>query len=85
MIRPEKYMRLGQCPLNVGATILGEIRQVLAVPPSQLEGLVASRLGDAALANFQNAINILYLLGLIDYDDQNDVFFFLEKSSRGAT
>jgi hypothetical protein len=84
MIRPEKYMQLEQCTLNVAATVLGEIRQVLVAPPSQLEGLVASKLGDSALANFQNAVNILYLLGLVEYDEQADAFLFLEGPSRGA-
>lgn len=85
MIRPEKYMQLEQCTLNVAAAMLSEIRQVLVLPLSQLEDLVVSRLGDAALANLQSAINVLYLLGLIDYDDENDVFLFLAKRRRGVT
>ncbi len=84
MIRAEKYMQLEQCTLNVAAAILGEIQQMLALPLPELEGSVASRLGDVALANLQGAINVLFLLGIIDYDDQNDVFLFLEEGRRGV-
>ena len=84
MILPEKYMNLEQCALTVAGTILEEIKQVLVLPLAQVEDLVASQLGDAALTNLQGAINILYLLGLIDYDEDNDVFLYREEDLRGA-
>ncbi|MCP4656167.1 MAG: hypothetical protein GY856_12205 [bacterium] len=77
-------MKLEQCTLNVAALLLNEIRQVLELPLVQLEDLIKARLGDAALVNLQDAINVLYLLGLVEYNDAVDLFFYIEPNARGG-
>ncbi len=84
MIRPTKHMKLEQCTLSVAALLLQEIKQLLVIPLVQLDDLVSLRLGDAALANLQNALNLLYLIGLIEYDDSSDVIFCVEADNRGC-
>lgn len=84
MIRPEKYMKLEQCVLTVAATLINELRQVLFLTPAELEALVSERLGDTALTNLQNGINVLFLLGLLDYNASQDLFYLTERKTRGA-
>lgn len=85
MIRPEKYMKLEQCTLSVAAALLREIRSVPALPLGQLEDLVSARQGHAALANLQNALSLLYLIGMIDYDETADAILYLEREGGGET
>lgn len=72
MIQPEKYMRLSQCPLRVAAVLLEELQEVFAVPLPKVERLIRDRLGDDARANIPYALNLLFLLGLLDYSDLRD-------------
>ena len=72
MIQPEKYMRLSQCPLRVAAVLLEELQEFFAVPLPEVERVIRSRLGDDACANIPHALNILFLVGLLDYSDRSD-------------
>ena len=77
MIRPTKYLNLQQCALNVAALVIREVRRLRSASLVDLDSLVRHRLGDAAMANFQEAVSTLYLLGVIEYEDSEDALLWL--------
>jgi len=84
VIRPTKYLKIEQCVLRVAALLLYEVRTVLAVPFPELDSLVSTRLGDAARANLNTAINLLYLMGLVEYNDATDTLIYIEVENRST-
>lgn len=85
MIRPAKYMRLEQCVLRVAALLLEHLRELLVLPMAELEGLVSTRLGDAALVNLLDALNALFLLGLLEYNMTTDTLVYNEPVPRARS
>ena len=72
MIQPRKYMRMSQCALRVAAVLLEELLDYLSLPLPEVDSLICKRLGDEARANIPYAINLLFLLGLLDYSESSD-------------
>ena len=72
MIRPTKYMKLDTCVLRVSAVLLAGIREFLAIPITEIEASVEAQLGEDGLANVHQALSLLFLLGLIEYDEGSD-------------
>ena len=85
MIRPTKYMRLSQCSLRVSAVLLGELQSLFALPLPDVEPLICTRLGDEARTNVSMALNLLFLLGLVDYQESSDSLVYLPPSKRSTT
>lgn len=73
MIRPVKYLDLSASVLNVAAFILRELRQSGALPLGELNEVVTTRLGEATRFSFSPALNFLFLLGKLNYDQDADV------------
>ena len=84
MIQPRKYMRLSQCALRVAAVLLDELLSFFALPLPEVERLIRDRLGDEARTNIPHALNLLFLLGLLDYSDSNDSLQYLPSPKQGA-
>ena len=82
MIRPTKYMSLPQCALRVAAVLLGELRSLFALPLPDVEPLIRNHMGDEARANIPVALNVLFLLGLVDYQDTSDSLVYVPLGSR---
>ena len=84
MIRPRKYMRLSQCALRVAAVLLDELRSFFTLPLPEVEPLILGRLGDQARANIPPALNLLFLLGLVDYRESNDSLEYVPPRNRDS-
>ena len=82
MIQPTKYMSVQNCSLRVAATILSHIRRLIAVPLVEIDDLVSRKLGDAARVNIQSAINLLFLCGVIRYDEMSDTLVYVSPAER---
>lgn len=82
MIQPRKYMRLSQCALAVAAVLLEELQDFFALPLPTVDRLVTDRLGNDARVNLPDALNLLFLLGLIDYSESNDSLHYLSSVDR---
>lgn len=82
MIRPTKYMQVQTCSLRVAAIILANTRRLSAVPLAEIEDYVAHALGEPARVNVHPAINLLYLLGVIEYDSDADALVYLSVDER---
>lgn len=84
MIRPRKYMRVSQCPLRVAAVLLEELRQFFVLPLPTIAPLICGRLGEEARVNIPYALNLLFLLGLIDYRASRDSIEYVPPGRRGG-
>ena len=73
MIVPTKYMDLRTSLISVASAILEMLVGHHRVSMLELDETVQNRLGAAARFNFLSALNFLFLVGVIDYDIDNDV------------
>jgi hypothetical protein len=73
MIRPAKYLDLNTSVLNVAGFILNELHQSGALPLSELNEVIRTRLGESTRFSFSSALNFLFLLGKLNYDQETDV------------
>jgi len=76
MIRPAKHMALNTCVLSVVASILSELQRNKAIPLGELDETVQTRINSTARLNFLPALNLLFLLGSVDYDDDADAIVY---------
>ncbi len=83
MIRPTKHMDLNICTLSIAASILSVLQQNNAIPLEELDETIQTRVGSKAQANFIPALNLLYLLGKVEYDDENDAIVYQTGVSGG--
>jgi hypothetical protein len=77
LIRPTKYLDLNSCVLRVVAVILEELRKLPAISLNELESTVQSKAGENAKYNFLSALNFLYIIGKLDYDEESDAILNL--------
>lgn len=77
-------MNLSQCSLRVAAVILGELRSLYALPLPDVEPLIRSHVGDEARAHVPVALNVLFLLGLANYQDSSDSLVYVPPRRRSA-
>ena len=75
-------MRLSQCALRVAAVLLEELQGFFTLPLPEAERLIRSRLGDEARANMPHALNLLFLLGLVDYSESDDCLYYVPSGKR---
>jgi hypothetical protein len=75
MLRPSKHTDLNTCILNVGSLILDQLSRY---GPTKYDDMVINlkeELGDNARFQVGTSLSLLYLLGLIDYDQNSDTIF----------
>jgi len=75
MLRPSKHTDLNTCILNVGSLILD---QLVRYGPTKYDDVVINlkeELGDNARFQVGTSLSLLYLLGLIEYDQNSDTIF----------
>jgi len=81
MLRPTKYLDLKTCVLRLAALMLMELSASRPLALPDLEARVLSEAGDAARLNLVSALNLLFLLGRIDYDDGADAIVLLTEEA----
>jgi hypothetical protein len=72
MIRPTKYLDLDACVLNVAAHILSRMSAVSVVTYDEMLKSVETTLTPRARNEFVLALDLLYLLGKISYQEETD-------------
>lgn len=80
MLIPYKYMNLEHSVLSVASKILFNIKRYQVISFADLKERVSfsqALVGDNDI--FVAALNLLFLLELIEYTEKNDSFFFLGK------
>lgn len=74
MINPDRHTNLDISVLNIVAFILGRLSEHYEVSYDKLMVEVINSIGEDAKENYPYAINFLFLIGKINYDEQNDTF-----------
>ena len=83
MIRPAKHMDVNTCVLSVAASILSELQRTTAIPLDELDETIQTRISSIARLNFIPALNLLFLLGGIEYDDEADAIVYQTEIAGG--
>lgn len=78
MLRPNKYLNINKCVVTVSAYVLKELKDVPVIPLIELREKIFYKLGDDVKYNFDYALRFLFLLGKIDYNQENDVLELIE-------
>ena len=76
MIRPNKHAHPDKTLIAASAVILKRIRKKRSVPFDELRQCLINYEPDAA-GLFLPAVNLLFLLGLVEYRDKNDTFEYI--------
>ena len=74
MIKPDRYLNPDWSVLNIGSFVLQKLSAHYFIKYDELLDLVITALGKETRENFPYALNFLYLLGKIEYSEQNDSF-----------
>lgn len=74
MIKPDRYTNPKISIINISSLILGELNRFYSIQFDSLLLKITSTLGDEAKVNFPYALNFLYLLGKLKYDQPTDSF-----------
>lgn len=70
------------CVLNVASELLAELMKTSVRTLQELDELVQTRIEEEARINFIPAINLLYLLGSINYDFETDAIYYIKDQER---
>jgi len=74
MITPDKYLNLKYSPINVGAIIIQELQKVRVMPFAELDKRISNILGEDARYSLLYALNFLFLIDKITYEESLDSF-----------
>jgi hypothetical protein len=74
MITPDKYLNLIYSPINVGAIVIQELQKVRVIPFAELEKRITNTLGEDAKYSLHYALNFLFLIDKIKYEESLDSF-----------
>lgn len=74
MIKPDRHTNPKFSILNISAIILSELNKFYSVQYDVLLNKVVNILGEEAQMNFPYALNFLYLLGKLNYEQTTDSF-----------
>jgi len=74
MLRPEKYLNLDNSVISISAQIIKYLRKSKNLSIPELINKLISLKGENVRENFLPALNLLYLIGKIDYIAKADLF-----------
>lgn len=74
MIKPDRHTNPKYSILNISTIILTELNAFYAIKYDNLLNKIIILLGDQAKVNFPYALNFLYLLGKLNYEQETDSF-----------
>lgn len=77
MITPDKYFDLKNSVVNVSASIIRALQKINVLSYDELENEVCKSLGQDSKNIFPYALNFLYLLNKIEYN--NSIYSFTIK------
>lgn len=74
MIKPDRHTKPKYSIINISTVILSELNIFYAIGYDNLLDRIVSILGDEAKVNFPYALNFLFLLGKLNYEQTTDSF-----------
>lgn len=78
MIKPNRHTNPDYSVINISAFIIKILKAQYSIEYEKLLGKVINELGDKAKENYPYALNFLFLLDKIKYQEQSDTFIFNE-------
>jgi hypothetical protein len=78
MIKPNRHTNPDYSVINISAFIIKVLKAQYSIEYEKLLGKVINELGDKAKENYPYALNFLFLLDKIKYQEQSDTFIFNE-------
>lgn len=85
MIRPTKYLDLDTCVLNVAAQIVSSLRRNGVMKYDELLTRLQNIISDAVRFEFVLALDLLFLLGKINYDSDSDSIALAGQEGEGPS
>lgn len=80
MIRPEKHLDLNSCVLRATSILLSKLKNVRVCTCSDLRASLTV-IGDDMDLTFVHAVNLLFLLGRIEYHPQTDSLEYIKHGN----
>lgn len=74
MIKPDRHTNPDYSVINISAFILKQIKAQNSIEYDKLMEKVIKGLGEKSKENYPYALNFLFLLGKINYQEQTDSF-----------
>jgi hypothetical protein len=74
MIRPDRHTNPDFSVINISALILKQLNAFYAVSYDSLSKKVIDTLGEESKENYPYALNFLFLLGKLNYQQETDSF-----------
>lgn len=74
MIKPDRHTNPKYSILNISTVILSELNVFYSIQYDNLLNKITDTLGDEAKMNFPYALNFLFLLGKLNYEQTTDSF-----------
>lgn len=74
MIRPDRHTNPDYSVINISAFILKQLNAFYAVSYDSLLKKVIDHLGEESRENYPYALNFLFLLGKLNYQQESDSF-----------
>lgn len=74
MIRLDRHSNPKYSLINISAIILSEINAFYSIQYDELLQKIINILGEEAKVNFPYALNFLYLIGKLNYEQNTDSF-----------
>lgn len=74
MIKPDRHTNPKYSILNISTVILSELNVFYSIQYDNLLNKITDTLGDEAKINFPYALNFLFLLGKLNYEQKTDSF-----------
>lgn len=78
MIRPDRHTNLDYSVINIGSFIIKQLNSFYDISYDTLLEKVVTTLGAEAKENYPYALNFLYLLGKLTYNQETDSFLYNE-------
>ncbi len=78
MIRPDRYTDLDYSVLNISSFILKQLNSFYEISYDSLLEKISTILGNEAKENYPYALNFLFLLNKISYNQETDSFIYNE-------
>jgi len=78
VIRPDRHTNLDYSVVNIGSFILKELNAYYDISYDKLLEKVIETLGEQAKENYPYALNFLFLLGKLKYQQSTDSFKYNE-------
>ncbi|WP_346917380.1 ABC-three component system middle component 8 [Clostridium sp.] len=77
MIKPHKYLDIDSCVLRTGSLILKEMINSKVISYTELYSKIYKIVGQNVEYTFLPSLNFIYLLGKIEYHEENDMLELL--------